>query len=64
MTAGGKRPGAGPKLKYGEPTENLVIRVPKSKKAAIKKVVLGELGKYLVKKKVVRFVTNVVQSNL
>lgn len=50
MTSGGFRKNAKRPLKYGEPTVNLVIRVPKSKKVKIKKMVTDELKKYLVKK--------------
>lgn len=51
MTSGGYRKNAKRPLKYGEPTVNLNIRVPKSKKKAIKNLVNEELKKYIVKKK-------------
>ena len=36
---GGKRKGAGPKFIYGEDTCNITLRVPKSKKDEIKKMI-------------------------
>jgi hypothetical protein len=50
MTSGGFRKNARRPLKYGEPTVNLVIRVPKSKKTAFKKLVEDELQKLIIKK--------------
>lgn len=50
MPSGGKRKGAGAKLKYGEPTEMVPIRVPKSKKALFKKLIAPILKKWEVKK--------------
>jgi hypothetical protein len=50
MTSGGFRKNARRPLKYGEPTVNLVMRVPKSKKLKIKKMVNDELKQYIVKK--------------
>jgi hypothetical protein len=40
--SGGKRPGAGAKLKFGEPSDNLTIRVPKSRKPELKVKWQGE----------------------
>lgn len=45
QTHGGKRPNAGRKLKYGEETENLTIRVPKSIKQNVKDLVKEYLDK-------------------
>jgi hypothetical protein len=36
---GGRRTGAGSKLKYGEPTINITFRIPQSKKDQIKAMV-------------------------
>jgi|688.fasta_scaffold86570_9 hypothetical protein len=46
---GGKREGAGPPFKYGEPTCNVTLRVPKSKKAEVKKLVYEYLNQFLIK---------------
>lgn len=51
MTSGGYRKNAKRPFKYGEPTVNLVMRVPKSKKLKIKKIVNDELKKYEVSPK-------------
>lgn len=48
---GGARPGTGPKLKYGEPTEKLFFNVPVSKKNEIKDKVKKILQKLEVKSK-------------
>tara|TARA_R110000868_G_scaffold279930_1_gene540016 strand:+ start:860 stop:1024 length:165 start_codon:yes stop_codon:yes gene_type:complete len=40
--SGGKRQGAGAKLKFGEPSDNLTIRVPVSKKQRLKVKWQGE----------------------
>jgi hypothetical protein len=50
MTSGGFRKNARRPLKYGEPTVNLTMRVPKSKKKYFKDLVNGELKKLIVKK--------------
>jgi hypothetical protein len=47
---GGKRAGAGPPLKYGEETEVVKFRVPKSKKEIIVDLVHEALEKYKTKK--------------
>jgi len=44
---GGKREGAGPKFKYGEETCNITLRVPKSKKADVKRLVYEYLKQYV-----------------
>jgi hypothetical protein len=43
---GGKRKGAGPKFIYGEDTCNITLRVPKSKKEEIKKMIYRMLDSY------------------
>jgi hypothetical protein len=43
---GGKREGAGPKFKYGEVTCNITLRVPTSKKAAVKELVYAYLEQF------------------
>jgi hypothetical protein len=45
-THGGKRKGAGPPFKYGEDTCNITLRVPKSKKEEIKKMIYALLNQY------------------
>ncbi len=45
---GGYRPNSGAKLKYGEPTTTIAVRVPKSKVEVIKEVIENELVKYRV----------------
>lgn len=45
-THGGKRKGAGAKKKYGEETETLSFRCPKSQKARLTKIVKNELEKF------------------
>jgi hypothetical protein len=47
---GGARPGAGQKLKYGEATENITIRVPWSQKQAVRELVAGHLQQFQDKK--------------
>lgn len=51
MPSGGKRKGAGRKNKYGEPTEIVPIRVPKSKKKEFKEKIAPILKRWEVKKK-------------
>ena len=46
---GGKRAGAGPPFKYGEDTCNITLRVPKSKKDEIKKMIYALLNQYKTK---------------
>jgi hypothetical protein len=46
--SGGKRPGAGAKLKFGEPSDNLTIRVPKSRKPELKVKWQGEADGFRV----------------
>lgn len=46
---GGKREGAGVKQKYGEETEHVGFRVPKSKKNEFKKEVKKILDKWMIK---------------
>jgi hypothetical protein len=48
-THGGKRKGAGPKFKYGEPTEKIGFRVPKSHIAKITEMVTAYLEKLKIK---------------
>ena len=43
---GGKRENAGPKYIYGEETCNITLRVPKSKKEEIKKIIYSHLDQY------------------
>jgi hypothetical protein len=45
---GGYRPNSGAKLKYGEETTTIAVRVPKSKAKEIKQVIKTELLKYRV----------------
>ena len=45
---GGKREGAGPKFKYGEPTGNITLRVPLSRKSEVKKMVYAYLDQFKV----------------
>jgi hypothetical protein len=47
---GGKRAGAGPKFIYGEDTCNITLRVPKSKKDEIKKMIYTFLEQYKSKR--------------
>ena len=49
-THGGTRVGAGPPFKYGEETCNVTLRVPKSKKEDIKRLVYAYLEQYKSKK--------------
>jgi hypothetical protein len=51
MTSGGKRKGSGRKLKYGEPTEPVLIRVPKSKVDLFRKWADKFLSKWIKVKK-------------
>jgi len=46
-TWGGVRAGAGPKFKYGEATCNITLRVPKSKKEEVKRLVYAHLKQYV-----------------
>ncbi len=46
--AGGKRAGAGRKLKYGEKTKTMSFRVPVGKKSEIKLLVKDKLTEYSV----------------
>jgi hypothetical protein len=48
-THGGIRAGAGPPFKYGEDTCNITLRVPKSKKDEIKKMIYALLNQYKTK---------------
>lgn len=50
MASGGFRENAKRPLKYGEPTEMVPVRVPKSKKAEFKKLIAPILKKWEVKK--------------
>jgi len=43
---GGKRKNAGPKFIYGEDTCNITLRVPKSKKEEIKKMIYALLHQF------------------
>lgn len=45
---GGKRAGAGPKFIYGEDTINITLRIPKSKKEEIKKMIYSYLNQFKV----------------
>lgn len=45
---GGKRVGAGPKFIYGEETINITLRIPKSKKEEIKKMIYSYLNQFKV----------------
>jgi hypothetical protein len=47
---GGVRVGAGPPFKYGEETCNITLRVPTSKKAAVKELVYAYLEQFKVVK--------------
>jgi hypothetical protein len=47
---GGVRVGAGPPFKYGEETCNVTLRVPTSKKAAVKELVYAYLEQFKVVK--------------
>lgn len=47
---GGKRKNAGPKFIYGEDTCNITLRVPKSKKEEIKKMIYRMLDQYKSKR--------------
>jgi hypothetical protein len=49
-THGGKRKGAGPPFKYGEDTCNITLRVPKSKKEEIKRLIYKHLEQYKSKR--------------
>jgi hypothetical protein len=51
---GGVRVGAGPPFKYGEETCNVTLRVPTSKKAAVKELVYAYLEQFKVVKSDVR----------
>lgn len=44
-THGGRRAGAGAKLKYGEPTKTVTFRLPVSKIADIRAMIKNELEK-------------------
>lgn len=44
---GGKRPNAGAKKKYGEPTETVSFRVPESKVNEVKEAVKTMLANWL-----------------
>jgi len=44
---GGVRAGAGAKFKYGEATCNITLRVPKSKKEEVKRLVYAHLEQYV-----------------
>lgn len=48
---GGKRKNAGPKFIYGEDTCNITLRIPKSKKDEIKKMIYRMLDQYKSKRK-------------
>jgi hypothetical protein len=50
MTSGGKRKGSGRKLIYGEPTEPVTTKVPKSKKKIFRAEAKKILKKWEVKK--------------
>ena len=45
QTRGGKRPHAGRKLKYGEPTINITFRIPESCKDEVRNLVNDYLKK-------------------
>ena len=47
---GGKRKNAGPKFIYGEDTCNITLRIPKSKKEEIKKMIYIMLDQYKSKR--------------
>ena len=47
---GGKRAGAGPKFIYGEETVNITLRVPKSKKDEIKRIIYAHLEQFKSKR--------------
>jgi len=47
-TRGGARLNAGPKLKYGEPTKQIVIRCPKSKVEELKTLIRSKLSEWRV----------------
>ena len=47
-TRGGARLNAGPKLKYGEPTKQIVLRCPKSKVEELKKIIRSKLSEWRV----------------
>ena len=49
-THGGKRAGAGPPFIYGEETCNITLRVPKSKKEEIKRIIYAHLEQYKSKR--------------
>lgn len=48
---GGKRQGAGPKFKYGEPTRNRTFRLPESKVSEIVELVTNKLKDYEISNK-------------
>lgn len=50
-THGGKRQGAGPKFKYGEPTKNRTFRLPLSKVSEIVELVTNKLKEYEISNK-------------
>jgi hypothetical protein len=50
LSHGGARKGAGKKLKYGEETVNITIRVPKSLAKAIREMIKDFLKPFEVKK--------------
>lgn len=50
LTQGGARPGAGAKLKYGEPTERIYINIPASKKEDILPKIKAILKKFEIKR--------------
>ena len=43
---GGARPGSGPKLKYGEPTVYVAVKVPQTYEQEIRKKIMRILKKY------------------
>ncbi len=49
--SGGARPSAGRSQKYGEPTSNVTIRVPTSRKEEVRELVRVYLEKFIVKQK-------------
>jgi hypothetical protein len=48
QTRGGARQGAGAKLKYGEPTKQIVLRCPKSKVEELKTLIRSKLSEWRV----------------
>jgi len=49
-THGGARSGSGAKSKYGEPTVNIKIRVPESKKEQVRKMVGDYLKQFVAQR--------------